>query len=1404
LAENIFTNVRNVRFKDGAVRKIEGEVLLNNISIDLGVTGEEIGKVRYIAVWENPNKQPFACYYIFVADYIRNGVTVGQKIFVQDHDSNITRDITPSSLTDGFEYTTDGWQHTLFSGGFAFIINNGLNKPHYILDAPGNTGTFAINNLVLAELPGWDSYNVNQEVYNDTFSASSSEVFDLGQKVDFSINSISVTGTNTKTVKVGSPAGTNTPNSATFVPGDLPSSIPTVTGNQYEIYTDPATNTTVIVVGGLTVGDEVIVSIESRNPVNVRCGIIQSFNNLLVAGDLTEVDNTDDTKIIRRLSGVVRTSDVAIPGGIPNNWDPFAAGVSTADEFTLSETNVIQEMKSLQGNLYIYSTDSIHVMRLTGNTSAPVAFAPVTDEYGCLSTGGVVEYDGRHFVVGNNDIYVFAGNPGDIKSLAEGRVAQYFFNNLSPIHEQQLFLILNHLQNEIWICYPTLNSFAGECDEALIWSYRQNTWTIRDLNNVTSGDYGPVKGGGIPKATLTISNDQSGNAGYTNVGKREVQTVTINGDTPKVTGGTEAIKTITVGATSFTTDVQEVVDISVTGDTGPNVVNSVETLEFPSGASFTYDYTQANYLDGGASAIINGDSSIGSVSFPAISVLGTDYSDGDTITIDQFVAAVRDYINDNLALSDFTATATTNTLTLTSDVPGPRTFSTSTFSISGGTTSNLVLTNTTAGVGIYGISTNLSPAISMNLSAPAVAGVHAAINETITLDKNLTSQTAIRDDIISKLSANSVFDGSASSIYSVEANGNNVRLISTYGGNHSAITISYETSYSGTTYSETQFGGNLTDTVTVATTGVDNSTPIPTLTVTFPNGDTDSVQLTGTHNNTTIASEINTLITANSNWASTVANNVVTATASAVGPVTNNFSVSLTSINNTPSVTFTYAQTRAGVLGYGVTDRVTLTPPVGDAITVNFDNTTNYPIYDPNNPSSVAEVTAAEIAEALETAWTDTTYFTVTRASNVLTFTGTNRGAITGSFAYTIDQGDTRTGTLVTPLIADSTASDINVTDGVDQEFASLTRVTLTVDSATGDPEVIFDKHYGEGPGRLLDPDFTPGINDNIYGDTAYTNDADYLNAYYDPEKDLNRTNTTEQAKDNGETVDIRDSLLDLLTEIDLLQYLIVTPDSTSAPTTIDIEPSQFSNTAKYVSDFSPWVPVGGGPLETGRGTIAPSTTNLIAQPEGNNVTVITPSLATTGSSISTDFDVDRSWATDEINPSKLYPIFAQSGYDNETLFNRIRAGDIGYTFAGSSYVSFFEKTQMSVSPNIDTETIEDIALYADGGTITEIGGDLQRSTLQIRVRATNYPGQKAYLTTIEDNTQSNAKANKLVTNDFVVGNDYKLDINLTGRFLNYRIDDANSDISSAYTGSNDKGWNISGLQIGILKGGRK
>ena len=702
IPQNAFSDGRNVRFANGAVNKMEGEVLLNSIVADSNLdtiytgTGNKLGAAKYIAYWPNPNLGSLYGYYVYVMEVLNsNDIPLAHRVYLQDQEGNrkdLTPNITNSGGYSGFD-VGGSWQHTLFSGGFAIILNNGIQKPQYVLD---KTTTFNVNNIDhFHELPGWDSYNVEQQVHKDTYAQGNSIVFDLGQKVDFVNNKILVEGTNIKTVKVGSPAGTGTPNAADFVPGDLPSTIPSVTGNQFEIYTDTSTNTTVVVIGGLAIGDEVIITIESRNPVEVRCGVIRSFGELLVAGDLTEIDEVNGNTI-RRLAGVVRTSDVAIPGAIPNNWNPYAAGVSTADEFTLSETNIIKDMVSLQGNMYMYTNDSIHVMKLTGNSDAPVTFAPVTDSYGALTTDSVLEYDGKHFVIGSSDIYLFPGHPANIQSVSDNRVREYFFENLSPLHEEKLFTILNFAQDEIWICFPTINSISGECDEALIWNYRDNTWTKRDLNDVISGDIAPVRGGGIPTAEITPAGTESGNDTAMNLGRQEVQTLTVTGKIRTPHTGVPQIQRTTIPTVpSYSAAGYEQIEVTVSGDAGEDTVAAQHTITFPNTTLFTRSTTISGGFQVAWTQTNNSNAS--TVTIPASALFPI--NDGQTKTGTQTATALADYINAITAgtdpIANYTATASGTTVNLVSDVVGVRSISnisatsyTSTTTSASGTGSN--------------------------------------------------------------------------------------------------------------------------------------------------------------------------------------------------------------------------------------------------------------------------------------------------------------------------------------------------------------------------------------------------------------------------------------------------------------------------------------------------------------------------------------------------------------------------------------------------------------------------------------------------------------------------------------------------------------------------------------------
>ena len=686
LPPNAFSDVRNVRFKDGAVRKMEGEV---NLFPDFfpGPTEDLLppgSRYRYVAWWPNPNVAASnSGYYLVIVEI--PGTPNMDRAYIVSPDG--TRSMKGEFAAGG------DWQHTFFQGGFALIINNGLNVPQFILDPDGNTALASVPNF--APLPGWESYDVQEVLLSDIFTQNSSLIFDTQREIDFTELTIvveangeelgaqidtptdiamlesgvialaTVTGAQTTIDYQGSPlqaivdittgrrletmvrrgdnrvAGptnlvvddenTITFDSFDFMEGDVLevryfNYTPVMGSYQLFRLTGQDNHIAIVFPSDLEVGTSVRIIERSNTPVFVRAGIVRAFGDFLVAGNLVERNAEDlDSPIIRSLVGVVRSSDVAAPGNIPQNWNPFAAGVSTADEFVITSDGIVQDMAELQGNLYIYSNTSIAVMSQTGNPAVPLTVRPVTDSYGAQTTDAVLEFDGKHIVVGSQDIYLFGGHPGSIQSVADGRIRRRFFDRINPLHEENMFILRYQQRDEIWICIPSVDSVAGELDEAYIWNYRLNNWTVRDLRGVVAGDIGPVPGGGIP-STLVDVNGESGDNGVTNIGAVEVQALTIDPtldldrlrDYPD---GENEVQTISLFDApdptamppvtaadvfpTFQAEERETFEIGITDDwdTGPNATIQQSTLTIPN-SSFTYS---PSFRSSGAELFLNWD-----------------------------------------------------------------------------------------------------------------------------------------------------------------------------------------------------------------------------------------------------------------------------------------------------------------------------------------------------------------------------------------------------------------------------------------------------------------------------------------------------------------------------------------------------------------------------------------------------------------------------------------------------------------------------------------------------------------------------------------------------------------------------------------------------------------------------
>ncbi len=208
----------------------------------------------------------------------------------------------------------------------------------------------------------------------------------------------------------------------------------------------------------------------------VTAKIIRPFGYALAAANLTVTKGGNTTYA----PVTVRVSVQAPIGGFPAVWEP-GISTDTADEFEINSKSGIVEMRELRGNLFIYSSDSISMLSRLNGVTTRSSYMP---GYGALNANCVVEFDGKHFAVDRNTIYVHNGT-GVPQSVSEGRIGDRFFQEVDTAYLDKVFCICNTRFSEILVAYPMSGS-SGLCVKAVVYNYKNNTWTARSLPAVSS------------------------------------------------------------------------------------------------------------------------------------------------------------------------------------------------------------------------------------------------------------------------------------------------------------------------------------------------------------------------------------------------------------------------------------------------------------------------------------------------------------------------------------------------------------------------------------------------------------------------------------------------------------------------------------------------------------------------------------------------------------------------------------------------------------------------------------------------------------------------------------------------------------------------------------------------------
>lgn len=124
-----------------------------------------------------------------------------------------------------------------------------------------------------------------------------------------------------------------------------------------------------------------------------------------------------------------------------------------------------------------YKDKAIYVGQFVGAPSV-WDWVPVPGgEAGCVGIDAWCDIGGAHFVIGNDNIWLFDGSRP--VPLGVGEVRQWFYSNSNPSYRYKTQCVFDRQNNVVWVYYPSTNSTT--LDSALVYHLQTKQWGLATI-----------------------------------------------------------------------------------------------------------------------------------------------------------------------------------------------------------------------------------------------------------------------------------------------------------------------------------------------------------------------------------------------------------------------------------------------------------------------------------------------------------------------------------------------------------------------------------------------------------------------------------------------------------------------------------------------------------------------------------------------------------------------------------------------------------------------------------------------------------------------------------------------------------------------------------------------------------
>ena len=210
--------------------------------------------------------------------------------------------------------------------------------------------------------------------------------------------------------------------------------------------------------------------------------VIRAYKDFLICIGMTE--EASDIHAGGEYPQRVRWSSSALPGQPPSSWNAATLETNAGWNDLSGISGNLVEGAPYRDDLILFTEKEVILMKFVGGASI-FEFRTIFDDGGILARNCAVEFKGKHFVVGPNDVYVH--DTATKKSIATNKVKQRLYDEIGNTSTINVRVHHEELREEIWVLYSSyaLGSNYYPLDRAAIYNYFNETWSFMTLTNAT-------------------------------------------------------------------------------------------------------------------------------------------------------------------------------------------------------------------------------------------------------------------------------------------------------------------------------------------------------------------------------------------------------------------------------------------------------------------------------------------------------------------------------------------------------------------------------------------------------------------------------------------------------------------------------------------------------------------------------------------------------------------------------------------------------------------------------------------------------------------------------------------------------------------------------------------------------